>query len=346
MGLSLGGQSGSQNGSQSGTSSFNQSGTQNSTTGQTSSGTQTGTSTATNAGSTTVNPTDLWSQGSAALSKLLGTGGLTDTQNQALTRQAGVVQNQPMGFALQGVNNQLNSMIANPNIPSVAGGTANIYTGNQFMAPYESAYASDVLNPSLALFDQNTARQGAAMRNARDAGSAFGDRATLADSAFAQDQALARAGVAGNILGQGYQSALGAGQSDAAKALAASVANASNATTASAANAANALGARGQNLEAAGQMAANDINTNNIGLANNQALYGMGGGGLSNALAIMGSQVPAFGTSSTGLSAANTNSTFNNIMNSIFSGSNSSSGTGAYSGLSSGNSSSKGGGIG
>jgi len=361
MGLSVGGQSGSQNGYSSGnqntTSTGQSSGTSNATTtGQqtgTTSGTQTGTQTGMQTGQTGVNTTGIYDNAGAAAAGALGGNGYTAGQQSALANMQGVVQNQPMGFALAGLNNQLNGMVGAPT-PTVTGQGVDAQQASSFMDPYRNSYASDVLNPSLNAFDQGTAIQANTNRARRDAGSAFGDRAAVADSIFNTQQDAARGALAGQITGQGYNTALGAGQSDASNYLAASQANAANKLAAQTATGNFAMQGRGMDLSNLAQQANNYGNINTMGVNNAQSLYNMGSGGQSNLLALMNSQVPAFGTNSSGTSMGTSTGATSGTSNLNSSGSSSGSTTGntsgnvstLFSGLTGGGSSSKGGGIG
>ncbi len=307
MGASVGGQSGSQNGFTSNQGAFNNTGTQNGTSNATTNGTQTGTQsgvqTGTQSGQTTgytgVDTTGIYNNAGAGAAGALNGSGLTSGQQFATDALHGVVENQPMGFALAGLNDTLkaNQGAPTPVIdPRLVQGT----TAASFMAPYQQSYANDVLNPSLAAFDQGTAIQANANRARRDAGSAFGDRAAVADSLFNTQQNTARGALAGQLTGQGWQSALGAGQSDASNGMSANLTNSANDLSAQSTNASNVMQGRAQDLASSAQQANNFGNINSMGVGNAQALYGASGGGLNNLLALMGSQVPAFGTSSGG----------------------------------------------
>lgn len=347
--MSAGGQSASSAGSQSGQQS-GQTAFQND-------GTQSGASASQTSSSSTPLTTGIYNNASGNAAALAGTGGLTTDQQYATDVMKGHVQTQPMGYALQGNNNTAQSLIDNlmggsiPQVGTSSVGTSQVGapTAASMMDPYRGAYASDVLNPSMAAFDNSTAMADNRVRASRDAGSAFGDRAAVADAVRDSQNATARGALAGQITGQGYGMALQGGAGDAGNSLSASnanagfglassQANAANTLQSSLANAANYLTGNNQIMSALGLKSSNDIATDTMGRDNASALYGMSGGGVNSLLNIAGSQVPAFGTSSTGnASGATSGATSNSGIGAM---------TGQSSGNNSGNTSSKGGGIG
>ena len=336
--MSAGGQSGSNSNynTSNGTSSFNNSGTSNQTGNQTgsnsSSGSQNGTTTANQSGTTGVNTTGIYNTASGNAAGNINPSGLTSTQQQAQDFQAYQLQHQPVNWGLSNINDQIGAALAGQ-APSISSGT-----GASFMAPYENQYANDVLNPSLNAFDQGVAIQNNGVRASRDAGSAFGDRADVADSVNAGINNTARGALAGSITGQGFNTAVGAGQSDAA-----------NSLTGQTAQAQADLQSKALKLQGAQQQAGNLETIDNNGNTAATSLYNMGGGGQSQNINLAGSQVPAFGTNSSstgsGTNQTDFNSVANSIMNSIMNGSTTSQGTGATFGSSTGGGSSKGGGL-
>lgn len=344
----LGGQTGSQSqsGQYSGNTSFNNSGTQTGTSDTTNKTTQTGTQTSQQAGSNTVNTTGIYNTAGQNAAGALGGSGLTGGQQNASDYMQYQLANQPVNWGLAGVNSAIGDTTGTK-VLNVNSDAVNGFSGADFTSPYRNQYAQDVLNPSLAAFDNSTAMQDNAVRAGRDAGSAFGSRAGVADDVRAGQNALARGALAGNILGQGYQTALGAGQTDASRAYGASGQNAGNQLTASGQNAGNQLAQEGLALQGEGMQAGNlnSINSNGLNTAN--AAYNMGGGGFNNFLNLAGSQVPAFGGSSTGSSSGASTNDILNTISSMFSGASTNTGTGTSSGTSSsqGGSSSKGAGL-
>lgn len=305
--MSGGAQSGSQNQNQTTNSSFNQNGTSNS--------------------QSTANPTATWLGLNQNAAGALSGSGLTPDQNYAVQQLEGRNANQAQGWNLQGANTQAQGVINSDNnggIPQVGTSQVGAPTAGSQMGQYENSYANDVLNPSLASFDNATAMQNNATRASRDSGSAFGSRAGVADDVLSGQQALARGQLAAGITGTGYQTAIGAGQSDAANALSASNANAGYGLAASQANSGNKLASNNQVLSSLGLMSGNDVNTNNLGLQNTEALYNMSGGGLSNIINLMGANVPAFGQTNSGT----TTNSGTGVSNTVGSGSSSSKGGG------------------
>lgn len=327
--MSAGGQSGSQNqsGQYSGNTAYNNSGTTNQTGQQTGTNTQSGSQSGTQSGSQTgfsnVNTTGIYNNASQGAAGNLDGSGLTGAQNQALYNTQYAAQNQPINWDLAGLNNTIGGITAGP-APTIASGTAA-----SFMAPYENSYAADVLNPSLNAFDQGVAIQNNGINASRDAGSAFGDRAQVANAVTAGINNTARGALAGTITGQGYQSALGAGATDAGNSLQGQTAQAQA-----------ALQKEGLSLQGAGQQAGNLETINNNGMAANQSLYNMGAGGQGQLLNLAGSQTPAFGTSSGGAQTGASNTDFssvaNSLINSLMNSSTTNQGTGTSSGTSSG----------
>lgn len=303
-----------------------QSGSQNQSSQQ--SGSQSGSTSSSGTSTSTVNPTANWQTGNNNLFGSVGSNGLTSQQQMGSDLLTGRLTNDDSENAILGLNPQI-SAITGGAIPTV--GTSSVGTGTVGTSavnassvasqaqPYENQYANDVLNPSLAAFDQGVANNNNAIRASRDAGSAFGDRAAVADSVTDAQNATARGALAGQITGTGYQTALTAGAQDAGNLLTASGQNAGNTLAASNANAANTLSASGQNaantLGASGTNAANYLTgvgqqlagnaqqgsnlltASNMGLGDIEALSNIGQGGVGNLISMLGSQVPAFGGS-------------------------------------------------
>lgn len=340
-GTTTGNQTGSSTGQQSGTTTGSQTGTTTGqTTGQTT-GSQVGTQTGQTSGVTTtgVTTTPQWDAINSALGSLLGGTGLSGDQQNALNFTSGQLQNQPVNWGLQGVNDSIRSITSAPP-PSVTTGSVVAPQASSLMGDYRGQYATDVLAPSLALFDENAAQDDNRARAARGAGSAFGDRAAIADSVRAGQNSLARGALAGNILGEGYKTALSGAQGDAALLYGASGQNAGNQLSASLADASNDLTARGQGLQGASQIAGNWNSIGANGRANADALYNMGGGGNQTLMQYMGVQTPAFGGTSanTGQTAAQTAGTNTGTTTGQQSGTTTGQTTGATTGQQSGTS--------
>ena len=169
-------------------------------------------------------------------------GGLFDWQNQAMAQE---FYRAPYQVSQQ------------PNVAaqSISAPTISAQTGAAGMDAYQNPYTNQVVNATLANYDQNTANQLNALRASRDASSAFGDRANLADSQFLNQSDLNRTQLQSGLLDTAFNTAAGYGQQDANRFLAADQANATNALTAGQINAANSLNAQqfNNNLNAQNQ---------------------------------------------------------------------------------------------
>lgn len=111
--------------------------------------------------------------------------------------------------------------IAQPYIDSAAGlinaGSGSV-AGN--MAQYQNPYLDQVINATQADFDRSNAKQLSDVTgNARLAGSLGGDREAVAKALTAAEQARVQNPVIANLRSQGYNTALSAAQSDAARSL-------------------------------------------------------------------------------------------------------------------------------
>lgn len=280
----------------------------------------------------TVNPTALYGQTNTNLGSLLGASGMTPEQQKARDVINGRVDNVYGEKALLGVNDDIGSILGGhaPSViaPTVAGPDAiGAHTAASLMGPYSGQFAGAVLNPSLAAFDEGVARNDNAARTARDSGSAFGDRAAVADSVRGTQNATARGALAGQLTGQGLQWAGQMGAGDAGNVLSADttsagnhltkgLADAQNALTASGENAANYLTGRSQDLQGRQQQAGNIISTSDMGMQDAQALSNFGQGGANNLFSLLSGQTPAFGSSTSG----NTSSSIASLAKGISSG--------------------------
>ncbi|TAK98938.1 MAG: hypothetical protein EPO08_17700 [Rhodospirillaceae bacterium] len=149
--------------------------------------------------------------------------------------------------------------------PTISAPSAQTALASNYMGNYLSPYTQNVVNSTMANYDQNAANQLNALRASRDAGSAFGDRANISDGQFLNQSDLNRAQTVASLENQGFTTALGAGQSDAANATNTNVANAGFALNASQLNAQNALAAQEfnntQNYQTQAQNVANILNS-------------------------------------------------------------------------------------
>lgn len=138
--------------------------------------------------------------------------------------------------------------------------------GAEFMGDYQNPFQQQVIDTSLAQFDQDAAEARTGLR-AANAGAFGNKRYGVAEGQFAADTALGRAGLGANLRAQGFNTAAGLGMQDAGRFLTADQANQAASLQASQVNAANALAA--QEAEAARQQSRNMFDAN-VGLAYNQ----------------------------------------------------------------------------
>lgn len=126
------------------------------------------------------------------------------------------------------VGNRIND-IANAAAPQSAGApTINGQIGADFMGRYLSPYLNDVVGSTQSIYDRNTDRGLNTLRAGRDAGSAFGDRANLADGQYLSDSAQNEGNTIANLKNLGFTNAAGFGMTDAAAKQAADTQNAAN----------------------------------------------------------------------------------------------------------------------
>jgi hypothetical protein len=350
--MSVGGSSQQQSGYQSGTYSGNQSGlnygAQNAT--------QTGSQNTNSSSTSSVNPNvPTQNQGyynSAGAN--IGPDGLTAAQRAAVT---GAPQPGTGSVAVQSSINDMNAL--KPGYATIAGNSytpysasgANAPTGASMMDAYESPYLSDVVNSTLANYDNNTANALNTMRASRDAGSAFGDRAAIADSVYKGQSDLGRGQLASSLLNQGFNTAAGFGQQDASNAANVSMFNAGQKNQDAQNNALNNFTQQGINLNALNSAGNNALNTSqlaqngvrlNSDLSN--SLFSMGGQGQNQLLNLFTAGNPLIGQTATN-TGASTGSTTGTTSAENF-GVNANQAAGQSSGTSSGQGSGKGGSVG
>lgn len=137
------------------------------------------------------------------------------------------------------------SYLAPKDLTAQTVGTSNVdpTSGAAYIDNYADPYTRNVVDSSLASYDKNTANQLNALRAGRDAGSAFGDRANIADDQFLSNQATGRAQLESQLRDQGFTLGANLGQNDANRSLQAGTTNAANTLAASSTNAANKLNA-------------------------------------------------------------------------------------------------------
>ncbi len=132
---------------------------------------------------------------------------------------------------------------------------AEASTAKQHMDQYFNPYLKDVVDTSLADFDVGAARQSTEQRMRRDAGSAFGDRAAIADAVLGGELARGRGSLSANLRSNAFNTAAGLGAGDAGRFTSVSMANA---------GAANARALAQSQLEMQSRLANTDIEGRNI----------------------------------------------------------------------------------
>jgi hypothetical protein len=343
--MSVGGAQQNQSGHQFGSYNGNQSGINYGASNQS----QTGTSSSTSSVNPNV-PTQNQSYYNNAGANI-GSNCLTGIPQQALS---GAPQPGIGSTAVQSSINDMNAL--KPGYAAIAGNSYTPYsaasagtspTAAQFMGAYQNPYTNDVVNSSLANYDNNTANTLNAMRASRDAGSAFGDRAAIADAVYKGQSDLGRGELASNLLSQGFNTAAGLGQGDANTAASVNMFNAGQGNQVAQNNANNNLAQQGINLNALNSAGQNAYNTSqlaqqgvnlNSNLANN--LFSMGGQGQNQLLNLFTAGNPLIGQTATNTGTNSQTATGENL------GVNANNASGQSAGSSSGQGSSKGGQVG
>lgn len=341
MAIGKGGSTGNQSGSQSGNYSGSVSGTNQSDTTQT--GTTSGTTSGTSSGSVSANPTAGYLSVSDLLRGNMGNTGLNAGQTTAFNDLQNWISN-PNNTTGQiaAVAPQIQSWIgaAAPQ----AGATSQIAptSASAFMDQYTNPYTQSVVNATegdlghgleTALNDVR-ASYGGQMGNGREGVAAQG---SVND--FIRSLATADAG----LRSQGFTTAAGLGSGDATRAQEASAQNAGNTLNLNEFNTGLDASKQNQNLGAMQDIVGNAATAGNFGNQSLEALYGMAGGGNTNLLQYLQSQVPAFGQSSTGTQTGSQTGTTTGSSNTM--GSTTGSSSGSSSGYNSGSSNGKNGGI-
>lgn len=211
--------------------------------------------------------------------------------------------------------------------------------GSEFLNDYQNPFQSQVIDTSLAQYDQDSAEARNSLR-AGNAGAFGNKRFGVAEGQFAADSALGRAGLGANLRSTGFNTAAGLGMQDANRILSADTTNAANALAAATFN--NQQAQSRQMFDANLGMAYNgqrdNVASTLANLGNSDYALGQGlAGGLINAgatgqgqnLAWLNAGVPLIGQSNT---SSNTGTTTGAT-------------SGNSSGTSSGSGSSKGGGL-
>lgn len=116
--------------------------------------------------------------------------------------------------------------------------------GSEFLNDYQNPYQAQVIDSSLAQYDQDSAEARNSLR-ANNAGAFGNKRYGVAEGQFAADSALGRAGLGANLRSTGFNTAAGLGMQDANRILSADATNASNRLAADTFNA-NLLNSRQQ----------------------------------------------------------------------------------------------------
>jgi hypothetical protein len=188
------------------------------------------------------------------------------------------------------------------------------------MSAYQNPYTNQVVNATLANYDQNANNQLNALRASRGAGSAFGDRANLSDGSFLNQSDLNRVQTEAQLRNAGFNTAAGYGMQDANRFLQGDMTNAANALAAAQTNAANNLAAQqynntlnsqsqqfninsklanaGMDINAINQLGQNITAQNNMNNNYASSLANLGGMNFNQALAGLSAGTPLFGSQS------------------------------------------------
>lgn len=222
------------------------------------------------------------------------------TANQATANQAAGTQ--ANAFQFNTPSYQQASTFNNPAYQQAAMVGDLAYTqANNATASRGSTYVNDYLNPAtngyindaLNVYDTGVDRAMLGNRAARDAGTAFGDRAANADAVLQADAARGRGALAGQLGADAFRTAVQAAANDAGLATNTSLANAASANDANKFNAGvtnqarftnaatqNAVNAANTNIANTTGMYNNDIingvNANNTNIANQTGMYNTG----------------------------------------------------------------------
>ncbi len=138
---------------------------------------------------------------------------------------------------------------------TAAAADATAASGADYMSRYQNPFTQQVVDTTLAGYDRSAAETRARMAaQAARAGAFGGSRYGIAEGQFAADTALGRAATEAQLRSQGFDTAAGLGQQDAANAQGASQFNAGNRTNMNLANsaAANQAAALQAQLDQAG----------------------------------------------------------------------------------------------
>ncbi len=288
--------------STSGTQNVDQTGTQTGSTTGTQTGTTTGNQTGTTSSTSTPTTTANWDNLQNIISGNYGKTGLTGGQQ-------GVVDNlknwqtsgQNAGAVLTGMA---------PEIRTTAGQTARDVsgrTGAEFAGAYKNPFENDVVSASLGDLENSFMKSQNHLRAqyggqgwSPTAGSSSGTQIAAAQGA--DDYLRNVASTSAGLRSQGFNTAQGLGAGDAGRFMAADISN-------------QAIDNTGIDRKLGGlrDIAGNAVNAERLGMAANQQIFDMYGGGGQNLLQFLGLQTPAFGQSTTGTqagtSAANTSGT-------------------------------------
>gem|GEM_PF-4652096 len=129
--------------------------------------------------------------------------------NQAVARSIGTYQ---------GLSNRAAPQFGAQSFDATQVGAVGDVTARQgvgLMNDYLNPYMRDVVDTSLGDYDVGVDRQANQSRARRDAASAFGDRAALADAVFAADSSRGRGSLAAGLRSDAFNTAAGFGMQDA-----------------------------------------------------------------------------------------------------------------------------------
>jgi hypothetical protein len=159
--------------------------------------------------------TDPNSATNAAVTSAMGTmGQLSQRQAPQFAAYQTLTGDQAAAQSMQAAQMQAAQMQA-----AQVGDVANIAArqGADYMNSYMNPYLQQVVDTSLADYDVGVDRQSAQNRARRDAGSAFGDRAAIADAVFSADSNRGRGSLSANLRSDAFNTAANFGMQDSSR---------------------------------------------------------------------------------------------------------------------------------
>lgn len=254
-------------------------------------------------GATTVNPTANWDDISALLKANLGPTGLNPGQQAAAddwTNYLSKDSNNGLWQQIRG-NAKLDPFTNATAHTIDAAPSVTARTGASFMEPYQTNYTNNVVDSTLADLGHANDVQGNRQKMAAAAGGAFGGgRQGVAEGTLADNYLRTLASTDSGLRDTAFNTAAGYGMSDANRFLTADTTNASNTMQGNMFNAGQKNVADQTSMNAIQSMINNAGNTMKLGGDALKQQFDMAGGGLGNLGSFLATQVPAFGSSTTG----------------------------------------------